>query len=64
MSFSFKDEQFRAYLYRVAAVVLVVLVAYGVISEDQSDVWLQVIAAVFAIGSPVLASANTSTKGE
>lgn len=56
------DEKARAYLYRVALVVLVVLVAYGVLEEDQVPVWTEVVGAVLAVGSAGLATVNTSTK--
>lgn len=56
------NERTRAYLYRVALVALVALVAYGVLDENQAEVWTQVVAAVLAIGSAGLATANTSTK--
>lgn len=56
------DEKTRAWLYRIALVVLVALVAYGVLEEDQVPVWTEVVAAVLAVGSTGLATANTSTK--
>lgn len=55
------NESTRAYLYRIALAVSVLLVAYGVISEARADVWLQVILAVLAIAPSALATKNTST---
>jgi hypothetical protein len=61
---NFLTEQVRAYLYRVALVVLVVLVAYDVIGEGEVAMWTEVVAAVLAVGSAGLATANTSTKSQ
>ncbi|MFG0329215.1 MAG: hypothetical protein ACF8PN_04885 [Phycisphaerales bacterium] len=55
------NEQTRAWLYRIALALGAVAIAYGWITDDQADVWLQVIAAVLLVGPAGLAAANTST---
>lgn len=57
-------EKTRAYIYRVCVAGAVVAVAYGVISEEQSALWLQVIVALLAIAPSGLAAKNTSTSGD
>lgn len=54
------SEATRAYIYRIALVVAVLLVAYGFIGDAESQVWLQLVAAVLAIGPAALATKNTS----
>lgn len=58
------SEATRAYIYRIAIVLALVAVAYGIISEEQSELWLQVIVAVLAIAPTGLAVKNTSTSSE
>lgn len=53
----------RRAVYLVAAAVAAVLVAYGLISEDQAPVWLELVAAILGVAAPTLAVANVP-KGE
>lgn len=64
MPLQFPDvpEHVRAYLYRIALTVAVLLVGYGVVSEGEADLWVQVLAAVLAIGPSALAAKNTSVR--
>lgn len=52
-------EATRAYIYRVLVAVLPILVAYGVVGEQDVALWLALAAAVLSTG---MAAANTSTK--
>lgn len=56
-----KSEPVRAYIYRVATALFVVLVAIGKISDNDVPMYLGLIAAI--LGLP-LAVVNTSTKKE
>jgi len=53
----------RRAIYLVAAAVAAVLVAYGLISEDQVPVWLELVAAILGVAAPTVAVANIP-KGE
>lgn len=55
------SEATRGYIYRIALVVAVLLVTYGFLSDAESQVWLQLVGAVLAIGPATLATKNTST---
>ena len=59
----FTDEKKRAALYRLLLALIPVLVAVGVIADDQAQVWLNFLAALSGFGGAALATANTSTKG-
>jgi hypothetical protein len=48
----------RKALYGVAAVVLPLLVGYGMVSPDQSQMWLAVAGAVFAAAPSAVAREN------
>lgn len=54
-------EKQRAYVYRVLSAVVLLAVAYGVVSGDEAALWLVLAAAV--LGLPA-AAVNTSTKGD
>lgn len=56
-------EPTRAYVYRVALAVLVVLALYRVVAGDAIDEWTELLRAVLGIAPVGLAVANTSTKG-
>ena len=58
---SLKNQQTRAYIYRVLVALVPILVAYGVVDSRQVAVWLGLASAILGFG---LASANTSTKVE
>lgn len=55
-------EAKRAYFYRIALVVLLLLVGYGIVSKDDLPLFAELIAAVLGLGSAALATKNTSTK--
>ena len=57
---SLKDEQTRAWIYRVLTAAVPLVTAYGIIDQRTAALWLGVIGALLGIG---LASMNTSTKG-
>lgn len=52
------SAQQRLTVYRVAAAILPLLVAYGLLSSDQAPLWLALAAAVLSIGPPALAARN------
>ena len=56
------NEQYRAYVYRILVAAGVVAIAYGLITQDQVVVWLQLLGTVLATGGVGLAAANTSAK--
>lgn len=58
------SEKTRAYIYRISVAALPVLVAYGVLAENQVAMWLGLAGAVLGVGTNALASANTSTKSD
>ena len=58
---SLKNEQTRAYIYRILVAVVPILVAYGIVDSRQIAVWLGLASTVLGFG---LASANTSTKAQ
>lgn len=53
----------RKWLYRVTAVVIPLLVLYGVIDQSSAPLWLAVIAAVLGVASPAMALAHLSPDG-
>ena len=53
------DPVIRRYLYGVVVALIPVLVAFGVVSPDSVQVWLNVAAAVLGLGTTTLAIANT-----
>ena len=53
------DEKTRAYVYRVIAALIPVLVVVGVVGPEDAAVWLGLAAAVFGFGAAGLASKNT-----
>lgn len=54
-------ESTRAYLYRIVTVVIPILTAYGVVSEEKAPLFVALAAAVF---STALAAKNTSTTAD
>jgi CHASE2 domain-containing sensor protein len=58
-----KESQ-RAWLYRVLTAAGVVAVGYGVFTQDEADLWIQLAAAILATGGLGLAAANSSTKSD
>jgi aspartate oxidase len=52
----------RAYIYRVLVAAGIVAVGYGVITQDEVDLWVQLAATILATGGLGLAAANTSAK--
>jgi len=59
MEFSLKDEAFRGYLYRIATIAFVVLIGKGVVTREDADLMLPLVAALLSVG---LAAGNTSIK--
>lgn len=55
------NESVRAWLYRAALAAIVILTAYGFISDEEGEMWLLVVNTLLGLGTSVLASANTST---
>lgn len=51
-------EATRAYIYRVLLSLQPIVVAYGLVTDTQSVLWLSVASAVLSAG---LATVNTST---
>lgn len=48
----------RQAIYRVVAAVMALLIARGLVTQEQADLWLQVITQGLALASVLLASAN------
>jgi hypothetical protein len=57
------SEKTRAWLYRIGVAVVPLLTAYGLVGTTQAALWLGVLGAALGTGLPLLAAANTSTKG-
>ena len=57
---SLKDEQTRAWIYRVLTAIVPLLIAQGAIEGQTASLWLGLAGAVLGTS---LASFNTSTKG-
>lgn len=55
-------EPVRAYIYRVATALILVLGLYGVVSNDEAVVWRDAIEVVLLAAPSALAAKNTSTK--
>lgn len=56
------SEAVRGYIYRILAAVGVVLVFYGVISQEELALWLGVAVTVLQTGGNILASFNTTIR--
>ena len=56
---SLKNEQTRAYIYRVLTAAVPLVTAYGIIDGRTAALWLGLAAAILGTG---LAAYNTSTK--
>lgn len=54
------NEATRAYIYRVSVAAIVVAVAYGLISQEEVQPWMGLLAAMLIPTG--LATKNTSTK--
>lgn len=48
----------RAQLYNVALALIPILVAAGLIAQEQAQLWLALIAAVLGLGAAILARVN------
>jgi hypothetical protein len=53
------DPAVRKWLYGVVVALIPVLVVFGVLSPEQTQVWLNLTAAVLGLGTTALATANT-----
>lgn len=51
----------RAWLYRIGAAVVPLLVFYGVLAEDAAALWLGVLGAILGFGQATLAAVHTPT---
>ena len=58
----FTDERTRAYLYRIVAAAIPLLIVAGVITGEDAAVWLGLASAILGLGGAGLATANTTTK--
>jgi hypothetical protein len=56
---SLKDEQTRAWIYRVLTAAVPLVAAYGIIDERTAALWVSLAAAILGTS---LAAYNTSTK--
>jgi hypothetical protein len=56
---SLKDEQTRAWIYRVLTAAVPLVAAYGIIDERTAALWVSMAAAILGTS---LAAYNTSTK--
>jgi hypothetical protein len=56
---SLKDEQTRAWIYRVLTAAVPLVAAYGIVDGRTAALWLSMCAAILGTG---LAAYNTSTK--
>lgn len=56
-------EQTRAWIYRVALVLIALAGIYGLVTEEQAATWVMLVTTLLGVGASGLASANTSTKG-
>lgn len=52
------SEATRGWIYRIFTAIVPLLVAYGVVDDQQAPLWVALAASVFGFG---LASVNTST---
>ena len=50
----------REWLYRVSAVALPLLVAYGLLDGDRAPLWLALVGAALAVPAPVVASRHVT----
>ena len=57
-------ENVRAYIYAILTAVGLVLIFYGVLSQEEYALWLGVAATVLQTAGNALAAANTSFKKE
>lgn len=57
-------QEVRAWLYRIGAAVVPLLVFYGVLAEDAASLWLGVLGAVLGFGQAALAAVHTPTHPE
>ena len=53
------DPRTRRHLYTIAAAIVPLLVAYGVLTDSTASLWLGLAGAVLGTGAPILAAANT-----
>lgn len=56
------SEAVRGYIYRIIALGFLVALFYGILSDAETELWLQVVAGILGLGTNVLASLNTSVK--
>jgi hypothetical protein len=56
------SEQVRAWIYLVVTLILVLLLVLGIVSGEEVDRYLALIATALGGGTAALAAANTSRK--
>ena len=59
MSLNIQDPAVRRYVYGIAVAAIPLLVIFGVIAQDDAQVWLNLAAAVLGLGTTALALPNT-----
>lgn len=55
-------EHVRAYIYRLLTPVAALLVFYGLVSDAEVGLWLQLAGAALLVGEGGMAAVNTSTR--
>jgi predicted membrane channel-forming protein YqfA (hemolysin III family) len=55
------DEKTRAWVYRVGAVLIAVLIVVDVVTGGDAATWATWVASVIGLGAAGLAAANTTT---
>lgn len=55
-------EHVRGYIYRLLTPIAGLLVFYGVITETERGLWLQVVGAALLMGEGTLAARNTTIR--
>lgn len=56
------DEKSRAWVYRIGALTILVLIAVDVVQGGSAEDWVLWIAGAIGLGAAGLAAVNTSTK--
>lgn len=52
----------RAWLYRIGAALIPILVSYGLVAENTAALWLGLLGAILGSGEAVLAAIHTPTR--
>ncbi|WGD38464.1 hypothetical protein [Lysinibacter sp. HNR] len=54
-----KSDNARRWIYGIAAALVPLLTAIGVLTAEHGGLWLSLVAAILGTGAPVLAGVNT-----